>query len=238
MTRKLARFMFVAIVAISTCALAQTNTAAAASPAAPAASPAPTNTTAPAAGGKIGIINIQQAIVATNEGRRDLEALQKKFDPKRQQLETGNKDIEELKKQLNTQGDKLNDDARASLVRSIESKQKTLQRDLEDAQADYQAQEGEVVNKVLARLGPVVEKYAREHGYSVILDASNPQSGVLWAHEGTNITKAVVDTYNASSGVAAPPPAAPGASKPAGTGVRPATSAPKPAAPAGTTKPK
>jgi hypothetical protein len=41
----------------------------------------------------------------------------------------------------------------------------------------------------------------------------------------TDITQAVVDAYNTSSGVAAPPPAAPSASRP-----HPAAAAPKPAA--------
>jgi len=46
----------------------------------------------------------------------------------------------------------------------------------------------------------------------VILDVSNPQTPVLWASQGTNITKQLVDAYNAEAPVA---PAAP-APKPAG----------------------
>jgi len=45
----------------------------------------------------------------------------------------------------------------------------------------------------------------------VVLDVSNPQSPVLWAGQGTNITKEVVAAYNAQSPVAAP------AAKPAGS---------------------
>jgi len=62
----------------------------------------------------------------------------------------------------------------------------------------------------------------------MIIDTSNPwpQSPILWYGEGGDITKAVVDLYNAQSGV--PAPAAAGTTpKPAAA--RPA--APKPAAP-------
>ena len=48
-----------------------------------AAAPAPTASAAT----KVGIINIQAAIVNSNEGQRDFESLQKKFDPKRAELE-------------------------------------------------------------------------------------------------------------------------------------------------------
>ena len=106
------------------CAGAFAQTAATPSAAAPAAA-APAATAAPAGPSKIGIINIQQAIALTNEGKRDIEGLEKKFDPKRQELQGLNKEVEDLKKQLDSQGSKLNEEARSNLVKSIESKQKT-----------------------------------------------------------------------------------------------------------------
>ncbi len=94
--------------------LAQTAPAAGSSA---ASTPAPSGASTPG-GVKVGIIDIQQAIVGTNEGARDFEALQKKFEPKRNELTSLNGEIESLKKQLNTQGDKMNEEARASLVKS------------------------------------------------------------------------------------------------------------------------
>src|ERR1035441_4874784 len=72
------------------------------------------------ASAKVGIVNIQAAIVGSNEGQRDFADLQKKFDPKRQELEGLNKEVDELQKKFNTQGDKLNDEARGDLLRSEE----------------------------------------------------------------------------------------------------------------------
>ncbi|MGC2745831.1 MAG: OmpH family outer membrane protein, partial [Candidatus Angelobacter sp.] len=54
-------------------------------------------------------------------------------------------------------------------------------------------------------------------GYAVVMDVSNPQTPVLYANPGTNITKNLVEAYNAESpAVAAPKPASKPASKPAG----------------------
>jgi len=77
---------------------------------------------------KIGTINVQSAILATNDGQKDLQALEKKFDPKKSELKSLSNEINTLKKQLETQDPKLNDDARANLARQIDSKQKTLGR--------------------------------------------------------------------------------------------------------------
>jgi outer membrane protein len=216
MTRKLFRFILPAAL-LTVTALAQTGTAAAANPAAPAASSATT---------RIGIINIQNAIVLTNEGRRDFESLQKKFEPTQSTLNNLNQEIDNLKKQLQTQGEKLNEQARADMVKSIEAKQKTLQRQAEDAQADFQAQQNEIANRIGGKLLEVLDKYAKQGGYSVILDVSGQASPVLWAAQTTDVTQEIVNSYNAQSSV--PPPAPGAAAKPVGSSSRPA--APKPPA--------
>src|SRR5579862_2929345 len=204
---------------------------------APAAAPATANSTTsaaatPASSIKVGIIDIQQAIVATNEGARDFEALQKKFEPKKNELAGQNTEVENLKKQLQTQGDKMNEEARNTLVKSIETKQKSLQRSVEDAQNEYQQQQNEIAQRILQKMAPVIDKYAKSNGYGLLFDSSNPwpQGPLLWATATVDLTKTIVDNYNTQSGVAPP------ATKPTTTG-KPLGAAPAPAAtkPAATT---
>jgi outer membrane protein len=196
---------------LAVAALAQSSSAAKpATPATPTAgTPAATApaTSAPTGSVKVGIIDIQQAIIGTNEGARDFEALQKKFEPKRNELSSQNTEIESLKKQLSTQGDKMNDEARTNLMKSIETKQKSLQRSAEDAQAEYQQQQNEIAQRILQKMAPVIDKYAKSNGYGLLFDSSNPwpQGPLLWATAGVDLTKTIVDAYNSQSGVAAPP---------------------------------
>ena len=134
-------------------------------------------------------------------------------------------ELDSLKKQLDTQGSKLNDDARADLVKKIEAKQKTLTRSSEDAQSDLQAQQNEIAAKIVQKMVPVVQKYAKDNNMGLILDATRawPEGELIWATESVDLTKSVVDAYNAQSDVPAP-------AKPAAATPKPAT--PKPAAPA------
>src|ERR1700756_2231692 len=221
-TRSLLAMAFV----ISVGALAQTGSAAA-NPAAAPASAAPA--AAAGSGTKIGTISMEQAIFATNEGRRDFEALSKKLEPKQNELKGQNDEIESLKKQLNTQGDKLNEDARANLVKQIETKQKSLDRQLQDAREDAQNQQNEIAQRIIQKLGPGLIKYAADNGFGVIMDTSQPwpQSPVVWWGEAVDVTKPVVDLYNAQSGVPAPAtttaPPKPAGAKPGVTPARPST---------------
>ncbi len=190
-----------------------------------AQSAAPAATAAPAAA-KVGIVNIQAAIVNSNEGQRDFESLQKKFDPKRTELENLNKEVDELQKKFNTQGDKLNDEARGDLLKQIDAKKKTLQRNYEDANTDIQAQQNEIANRIGQKLVEVLDKYAKENAFTLILDVSGQASPVLWAASSVDITKSIVDAYNAQSGV--PAPAKPAGTKPTTPSVKPTTPAAAP----------
>src|SRR5271166_614411 len=211
------------------------NSPAAAAPSAPSSPPPSTVTTG--AGTRVGTINIEQAVLGSNEGQRDFEALRKKLEPKQNELKGQNDELESLQKQLQTQGDKLNEDARANLVKQIETKKKSFDRSVQDAQEDAQNQQKEIFSRILQKMAPSIVKYAQENALGMIVDVSNPwpQSPVLWADGGVDITKSVVDIYNAQSGVPAPTVAG-AAPKPAAT--RPAGTAPKPAAPKAAEPPK
>src|SRR5882757_2059451 len=168
-------------------------------------------------GNKVGIVSIQDAIANTNEGKKELEALQQKFAPRQAALQSQNEELESLKKQLQAQSDKLSDEERNSRVRSATEKQKSLQRSAEDFQNEVQTAEQEILNRLGKKMLDVMEKYARENGYTVVLDVSNPQTPVLYANPGTNITKNLIDAYNVESpAAAAPKPAGSNAARPAG----------------------
>src|ERR1700688_306548 len=237
MKSKFLRVLLAIAVTFAFSALAQTGSAATpSSPTASSANPAtPPATTGPSIGTKVGAINITEAIFGSNEGRRDLEVLQKKFDPKQAELKSQNDELEGLKKQMTTQEGKLNEDALATLKKQIESKQKLFDRSVQDAQEEFGNQQQEIASRVLQKMAPMIVKYSEDNGFGIIVATSKPwpQSNVLWWGQTVDITKAVVDAYNVQSGVPAPPAAgatkAPAPKPPTGTGAT--KPAPKPSEP-------
>jgi outer membrane protein len=223
MTRNFARIAVVSL-ALSMSALAQTGTTAAAAPA-----------TAPTGPTKIGIINIQGAVANTNEGKRDLEGLDKKMEPKVKELQALQAEVENLTKQLNTQGDKLNEEAKANLQKQITAKTKDFTRGRDDYQADVQAQEQDIFQRIYPKVMQSVDAYAKSNNFSLILDWGVLQQGVTWANPSYDITQQIVEAYNTSSGIAAPPASA---TRPSTPKSAPGAVAPKSTAPKSTTTPK
>jgi outer membrane protein len=223
---------FVCILASGFGATALAQASSAAAPAAPAAAmpSAPVPAAASTGPAKIAVIQFQQAVGATNEGQRDFAELRKKFEPKQTQLKTLSDEIDNLKKQLQTQSATLSDTARASLTKQIDEKTKSLQRQGEDAQNDFQTEMGETYQKLAEKVYQVVQSYATQNGYTLVLDASAQQSPVLVAAPGTDISQAIVDAYNQKSGVPAQANAAPGAGSTTPRSTAPARTTPaKPA---------
>ena len=175
---------------------------------------AQTPAAAPAGPAKVAVIAFQMAVAQTNEGQRNFADLQKKFEPRRDQLKKLNDEVEGLSKQLQAAGDKLAPAEQQSRAAAIETKKKQLERDAEDAQNDYQQAMQEIYNNLASKVYDVLQTYSEQQGFTVVLDVSLQQQPVLYAAPSTNITKAVIDAYNVKSGVPAPPADAP---KPAAT---------------------
>jgi outer membrane protein len=199
-------------------------TAAAQTPAPPDAPGAPASATSapttPAGPAKIAVIAFQVAVAQTNEGQRAFAELQKKYQPKQTQLKALSDEVDNLTKQLQAQGDKLSEAERAARAKTIDDKKKQLDRSAEDAQNDMSNDMNELYNALAQKVYDVLNDYAKQHGYTLVLDVAQQQNPVLYATESTNITKPIIDAYNTKSGVAAPAqpasglPAAPGLQAP------------------------
>lgn len=177
---------------------------------------------------KVAVIAFQVAVAQTNEGQRDFADLQKKFEPRRDQLKTLSDQIDSMTKNLQSQANSLSSEEQQNRARSIDEKKKQLDRDSQDAQSDFQQAMQDTYNGLASKVYDVMEAYVQKHGYTLVLDISQQQSPVLYASNGTNITKEVIDAYNTKSGIPAP---AAGAAQPPSGGIPeapgPAGSAPK-----------
>jgi outer membrane protein len=186
-----------------------------------AKAPAPARATAPATAptevkpeaipAKVAVIAFEQGVVATNEGQRAVAAIQKKYEPKKDAIQAQSAEVDSLKKQYQALPATLSDEERASRLKAIDTKEKALQRDVEDAQNAYNTDVQEAYGKVAQKFGGTAVKYAQEHGFTLLLNIGGQQQlpTVLWWQQTTDITQAAIDAYNVASGVAPLPPPTP-----------------------------
>lgn len=188
-----------------------------------------------ASAGKIGVINIQQAIFATAEGKNALADLQKKYQARQQDLQRQQEEVQNLQDQLQRQQTTLSDAERMRLGRELAEKQKLFERAREDMQSDVQEDRQDVIARIGQKMVQIINDYAKQNGYSLVLDAQIPiyasnqvtdaQIQIYFASDDVNISEEIVKRYDAAFPAASS--ATPGAAKPSG-----GTATPNPKPPA------
>ena len=171
-------------------------------------------------GGKVGVINIQESIAKSAEGKKALAELQKKYQPREQDLQRQQQDITALQDQLQKQAITLSDEEKARLSRDLEDKQKILKRASEDANTDFQGDSQEVIRRVGQKMLRVISEYAQQNGFALVIDGA--QVPVYYVAKEIDLTDEIVKRYDAAN------PVEGGTTAPA---AKPAASTPHPVAP-------
>ena len=169
--------------------------------------------------------------MATNEGQRSVADVQKKYEPQKVKIDALGKEIDSLKAQLQALPATASEEDRNSRLKTIDAKEKQLNLDAETASNAYQDDLQKAYGVVAQKVGTAAIKYCNDNGFTLLMNVGGSQqapSPALWWAAQTDVTQAVINAYNVSSGVAAPPPSAPSAGRPA----RPAGAAPRSTAPA------
>jgi outer membrane protein len=181
---------------------------------------------------RIALIMFTEAVSDTNEGQQAIADLQKKYQPKKDALDAMATEIDTLKKQLQAAPATLSEADRTAKLKVIDTKDTAYQHEAEDASNAYQADVNEALGKVAEKFAVVMRKYVSDNGYTLLINVGDQQSPVMWAAAQPNadITLAVIDEYNKTSGVAPPAPTAPAAQKKPAATTTPRTTTPaKPA---------
>jgi Skp family chaperone for outer membrane proteins len=161
---------------------------------------------------KIAVIAFQQGMVATNEGQRSVDDIKKKYEPQKAKIDAENAEVESLRKQLAALPANAPDDQRAKLSIDIDKKEKQLQLDADSAQQSYNTDLRTAFGTLQQKFGTAAVKYCNDNGFTMLVTPESSDTApnpLLWWNPAIDITQAVINAYNAASGVAAPPPSAP-----------------------------
>ena len=190
---------------------------------------------APAAGAaapvkSVAIINLRGAIGSTAEGKQASAELQSQFAPRSSEIDNMTKQINDLQQKLQAGQGKLSQEEETRLTAEGQRLTQRLDRRRNDFQEDASAAQQEVLERIGRKMVDVLDRYARESGYSVVLDTSGQNSPILYASNQVDVTQDIIRLYDQ----AYPVKTGPGAAAPATA--KPAT--PKPATPPPTKPPQ
>jgi outer membrane protein len=149
-------------------------------------------------------IRVQQAIVSTAEGRRAAARMNAEWSPKLAELAKREAD-------LKTEWEKLEAESRVrhglwpfrhamsakrkiALKAALDAKGKALTRERDDDRAIVEKDRTRIFNNLGGKMRTVVERYASEKGYSVVLEAGSQESNVIVGRN--DITSEIIRRYD------------------------------------------
>jgi outer membrane protein len=173
----------------------------------------------------VAIINLRGAIGSTAEGKQASAELQSQFAPRSSEIDSMTKQINDLQQKLQAGQGKLSQEEEARLTGEGQRLTQRLDRRRNDFQEDASAAQQEVLERIGRKMVDVLDRYARDNGYSVVLDTSGQNSPILYASNQVDVTQDIIRLYDQAYPVKAGG-AAPAAPRPASTTPKPASNPP------------
>lgn len=147
---------------------------------------------------KIGVIDMQAALLNTKDGQKAVADLKAKFAPKEQEFQKRQQDLQAKQEQYRKTQNTISDEAKAQLARDIDAMTKNLQRDTQDAQQDVEAEQQRVLGELSQKMNQVMNKYAAEKQLTLILDVGGQPSNVMYASSTIDITRDIIAMYDSA----------------------------------------
>jgi Skp family chaperone for outer membrane proteins len=145
---------------------------------------------------KIGIINSQEILEKSIEGKKAISQLEERNRKIQQDLARLDDQIRQLETRLNTQQLTMTQEAILSLSVDLDRKRTERQRMAEDAQRDIQELQQRLYLKIQSEVMPIITKIGQEKGLDLILDLR--VSGILYFNPAVDITQEVIKRYDST----------------------------------------
>lgn len=141
---------------------------------------------------KIALVNMQDAIVGTTDGRNAEKQLEEEFAPRKAKLDEQEKEIADLQAQLD-KGD-LNDEAKEKLGQDIDHKTLLFNLANENADGDLRTAQKKVLHLLAPKMIACITQYAKLKGYAMVFDIGDSDVPKLYPNA-IDITQEVMVEY-------------------------------------------
>lgn len=139
---------------------------------------------------KVGVINVQKAVVETAEIKKATAEMEAKYKPRQDEMGRLQGELQAIQQKLNTPD--ISPQAQSELTGQGQRKQRELQRMQEDVQGDVDRERNEILGRTGERMRQVISKLAEAKGLDVVVDSST----TLYVKPSLDITTDAIAEYN------------------------------------------
>jgi len=153
----------------------------------------------PAAPTKVAVVDVQRAVMQTEDGLRAQASLKKFFDSRQQELNKKQVDLQKQKEDIDKQQKVLSKEAYQKRVEDLQKQMMDLQQVLVEYDKEIQKKQKEATDPIFEKVMAIVKRLAARDGYDMIIDKQT----VAFVRSELDLTDQCIQMYN-SGGAAAP----------------------------------
>jgi outer membrane protein len=150
-------------------------------------------TLAIAGGTKVGVVDLQQIIAKSQQGKEAMAKLKKEYEKKKAEVDKKRAEVQRMREELTKKSALLSEKAKKAKEDEYREALRQLQHLIDDSKSDLRLKENEMKQELLKQAIDVVQKMAKEKGYGLIIDMSG---GVVYADKSLNISKDVLKRFD------------------------------------------
>ena len=143
---------------------------------------------------RVGVIDLQRCLKESKEGQKVFQILKKKKDDLQKRLNTKQRELLELRKELDKQAMMLSLDAQDDKKKTIERKTRELEYLYKDLNEEMARAQGKEQQRIFNELEKIIKKIGSKENYTLIMEKR--AGGVLYSSKSIDITDQVIKAYD------------------------------------------
>lgn len=145
-----------------------------------------------AAQSRIGVVDLQHAVMATEDGIRAQATLKKRFDKRQQDLDAKQTELQRAREDIERQSRVLSRDALQKRMEDWQRQMVELQTVFVEYNKELQKMQGDLTGPIIKKMMGVVSRLAKKQGFELIID----KQAAPYARPDLDLTERVIQLYN------------------------------------------
>ena len=143
---------------------------------------------------KIGVVDIQRAMMKSKKGQAARSKIVGKIEQMQSELKRMDAELVRMQKELESQSSALSPDAKREKEKALARKARDFEDKYRDIQEQVQRDEYRTAQPIVNELLKIAQQIGKEGGYTLVIEGS--KAGVIYAPEAVDITDEVIKRYD------------------------------------------
>lgn len=141
---------------------------------------------------KIAVVDVQRAVMATEEGIRAQATLKKRFDKRQQELDGKQTELQHARDDIEKQSHVMSREALQKRMEDWQRRMVELQTVFVEYNKELQKMQVELTGPIIKKMMGIVARLAKKNGYELVLD----KQAAPYTRPDLDLTEQIVQMYN------------------------------------------